>query len=110
VVTVDISRKGRIVIDGVEVNTDANLSTNVQFKPQGKGGNGAAAAPDFSLTSSEVTPVVSLMRGAGWQVHCLYNQETAESPQLYFSHMLKTGDVYELAAEIRKGLDLTHAD
>ena len=57
-----------------------------------------------------MTPVVSLMRGAGWQVHCLYNQETAESPQLYFSHMLKTGDVYELAAEIRKGLDLTHAD
>ena len=57
-----------------------------------------------------MTPVVSLMRGAGWQVHCLYNQETAESPQLYFSHMLKTGDVYELAAEIRKGIDLTHAD
>jgi hypothetical protein len=110
VVTVDISRKGRIVIDGVEVNPDANLSTNVQFKPQGKGGDGAAAAPDFSFTSSEVTPVVSLMRGAGWQVHCLYNQETAESPQLYFSHMLKTGDVYELAAEIRKGIDLTHAD
>jgi hypothetical protein len=103
VVTVDISRKGRIVIDGVEVNPDANLSTNVQFKPLGKGGNGAAAAPDFSFTSSEVTPVVSMMRGAGWQVHCLYNAETAESPQLYFSHMQKTSDVYELATEIRKG-------
>jgi hypothetical protein len=110
VVTVDISRKGRIVIDGVEVNPDANLSTNVQFKPQGQGANGAAAGPDFSLTSSEVTPVIGAMRAAGWQVDCLYNQETAESPQLYFSHMLKTGDVYELATEIRKGLDLTHAD
>lgn len=110
VVTVDISRKGRIVIDGVEVNTDANVSTNVQFKPHGKGKDAAVAGPDFSMTAAEVTPVVSLMRGAGWQVHCLYNQETAESPQLYFSHMLKTGDVYELAAEIRKGLNLTHAD
>jgi hypothetical protein len=109
VVTVDISRKGRIVIDGVEVNTDANVSTNVQFKPHGKGQD-AAAAPDFSMTTSEVTPVMTVMRAAGWQVHCLYNQETGESPQLYFSHMLKTGDVYELAAEIRKGIDLTHAD
>jgi Domain of Unknown Function (DUF1259) len=110
VVTVDVSRKGRIVIEGVEVNTDANLSTDIQFKPHGKAKDAAVAGPDFSMTSSEVTPVISLMRGAGWQVHCLYNQETAESPQLYFSHMLKTGDVYELAAEIRQGLDLTHAD
>jgi hypothetical protein len=110
VVTVDISRKGQIVIEGVEVNPDANVSTNVQFKPHGKTKDAAVAGPDFSMTSSEVTPVVSLMRAAGWQVHCLYNQETAESPQLYFSHMLKTGDVYELAADIRRGLDLTHAD
>ena len=110
VVTVDISRKGRVAIEGVEVNTDANLSTNVQFKPHGKGKDAAAAGPDFSLTASEVMPVVSLMRGAGWEVHCLYNQETAEAPQLYFSHMLKTGNVYELAEEIRKGIDLTHAD
>lgn len=109
VVTVDVSRKGRIVIEGVEVNTDANVSTNIEFKPLGKGGN-VAAAPDFSMTSSEVMPVVRLMRGAGWQVDCLYNQETDESPQLYFSHMLKTGDPYVLAAEIRKGLDLTNAD
>jgi hypothetical protein len=109
VVTVDISRKGRIVIEGVDVNTDANVSTNVQFKPVGKGVN-AAAAPDFSLASSEVMPVIRLMRAGGWQVDCLYNQETDESPQLYFSHMLKTGDVYALAGEIRKALDLTHAD
>jgi hypothetical protein len=110
VVTVDVSRKGRVVVDGVEVNTDANLSTNVQFKPHGKAKDAAVAGPDFSMTSSEVTPVISLMRGAGWQVDCLHNQETAESPQLYFSHMLKTGDNYELATEIRRGLDLTHAD
>jgi hypothetical protein len=110
VVTVDISRKGRIVIEGVEVNTDANVSTNVQFKPHGKGKDAAVAGPDFSMTAAEVTPVISRMRAGGWQVHCLYNQETAESPQLYFSHMLKTGDVYALASEIRKGLDLTNAD
>jgi hypothetical protein len=110
VVTVDISREGRIVIEGVEVNLDANVSTNVQFKPHGKAKDGAVAGPDFSMTASEVTPVVGLMRSVGWQVHCLYNQETAESPQLYFSHMLKAGNVYELAAEVRKAIDLTNAE
>jgi hypothetical protein len=109
VVTVDISRKHPVAIAGVEVNPDANISTGVQFKPHGKGQD-AAGAPDFAMTSSEVMPVVRRMRGFGWQVDCLYNQETAESPQLYFSHMLKTGDVYELAAEIRKGLDVTDSD
>jgi hypothetical protein len=29
--------------------------------------------------------------------------------QLYFDHMSKTGDAYQLAAEIRAGLDLTDA-
>jgi len=44
---------------------------------------------------------VKLARATG----CLYNQETDEHPQLYFSHEFKTGDPYALAAEIRKGLD-----
>jgi hypothetical protein len=42
--------------------------------------------------------------------HCLYNQETDEHPQLYFDHMLKSGDAYELAREIRRGLDLTDSE
>jgi hypothetical protein len=33
-----------------------------------------------------------VMLARGWFVGCLYNQETAEHPQLYFSHQLKTGD------------------
>lgn len=47
------------------------------------------------------------MRQHGWTVHCLYNQETAESPQLYFAHMMKTGNPISLAHEIRDGLDKT---
>jgi len=62
------------------------------------------------MTAVEVQPVVALMRKQGWFVSCLYNQETAESPQLYFAHMLKTGDAYTLAAEIRLGLDHTASD
>jgi hypothetical protein len=47
------------------------------------------------------------MRRQGWFQGCLYNQETNEHPQLYFDHMLKVGNAYQLAHEIRRGLDLT---
>jgi hypothetical protein len=69
-----------------------------------------AAVPDFSMTADEVAPVVQHMQGMGWFQGCLYNQETDEHPQLYFDHMLKTGDAYALAKEVRAGLDLTDAD
>jgi hypothetical protein len=107
VVTVNVLRSDRIVIDGVQVSPEANISTNVEFKPLG--GAGAWAAPDFAMTGAEVMRVVPLMRRLGWFSGCLYNQETSEAPQLYFDHMLKRGDAYSLAAEIRRGLDLTRS-
>jgi beta-lactamase class D len=61
------------------------------------------------MESVEVQPVVATMRKQGWFVGCLYNQETNETPQLYFAHILKRGDAYTLAAEIRRGLDQTDA-
>jgi hypothetical protein len=107
VVTVNVLRSDRIVIDGVQVSPEANISTNIEFKPLGA--SAAWAAPDFAMTGAEVMKVVPLMRRLGWFSGCLYNQETSETPQLYFDHMLKRGDAYSLAAEIRRGLDLTHA-
>ena len=109
VVTVTIDRTDRIVIDGIRVSPEANIFTEVQFKPTSASGARAAVGPDFSLESSEVMPVVSLMRRLGWFQGCLYNQETNEHPQLYFDHMLKVGNAYELAHEIRRGLNLTHS-
>jgi hypothetical protein len=110
VVTVTIDRSDTIVIDDIRVSPEANISSNVQFKPLSSTGSMAAVGPDFSMNSSEVMPVVTLMRSQGWFQGCLYNQETNEYPQLYFDHMLKVGDAYTLAQEIRRGLDLTAAD
>jgi Domain of Unknown Function (DUF1259) len=110
VVTVTVARTGRIVIDGIRVSPEANISNGIEFKPLNTSGTNAAVAPDFSMTAHEINRVVRVMRGRGWHVGCLYNQETDEHPQLYFSHMLKTGDPYALAAQVRTGLDQTHAD
>lgn len=107
VVTVTVDRSDRIVVDDIRLLPQANISTAIEFKPIGNSGSQAWAAPDFSMTSWEVMPVVSLMRRLGWFQGCLYNQETNEHPQLYFDHMLKRGNAYELAHEIRRGLDLT---
>jgi hypothetical protein len=107
VVTVTIDRADTIVIDDIRVSPEANISTTVQFKPLASSGSSAAVGPDFSMKSSEVMPVVSLMRSLGWFQGCLYNQETNEHPQLYFDHMLKVGDAYSLAQEVRRGLALT---
>jgi hypothetical protein len=98
-----------VTLGGVHARPEAGISTTVEFKPLGTAPN-AAVVPDFSMTDDEVMPVVSKMVGQGWFQGCLYNQETDEYPQLYFDHMLKTGDAYALAQEIRNGLDLTESD
>jgi hypothetical protein len=109
VVTVTVARTARVVVDGVRVSPEAGISTSIEFKPLG--GSQAEVVPDFSMTSDEVDPVVRLMlTEEDWFQGCLYNQETDEHPQLYFDHMVKKGNAYELARQIRRGLDLTHSE
>ena len=98
------------MIDGVHVSPEANISTNIEFLPLDPHGTRVAAAPDFSMTSDEVMPVCATMRAAGFEIGCLYNQETSEHPQLFFAHMLAKGAPLELARAIRAGLDHTRAD
>ncbi len=107
VVTVIVDRTDRIVIDGVHVSPDTNISTSIDIRPLNKSGSRAAAIPDFGMTAAEVMPVMRTMKSIGWTAQCLYNQETGEDPQLYFSHQVKVGDPYALAHEIRRGLDQT---
>ena len=105
-----VKRRDRIVIDGVHVNPEANVSTNIEFLPLDTHRTRVAAAPDFSVTAEEVMPVCAAMRAAGFEIGCLYNQETSEHPQLYFAHMLAKGAPIALARAIRGALDLTRAE
>jgi hypothetical protein len=107
VVSVTVPRTDSTTLAGVRLSPETGISTTIEFKP--RSGSGCDAVPDFSLISSEVVPVARMMRSMDWYNGCLYNQETAEHPQHYFSHQLKTGDAYQLAREIRRGLDLTRS-
>lgn len=104
-VTLTLTQKRPVHLGGVLLNQDTNAETNIVFEPLNKTGSRAAAAPDFGMFAWQIQNTISVMRRQGWDIGCLYNQETDESPQLYFSHDFKTGDPYELAAEIRHGLD-----
>ncbi len=78
--------------------------TNIEFEPLPDASH-TAVSPDFAAVSEEIQNVMLVMHKQGWHIDCLYNQETAEEPQLYVSHQIKVGDAYQLAAEVRKGLD-----
>lgn len=106
VVNFSIPRREPLYLGGKRINPFLNTATTIAFQPYG-GDQNAVAAPDFGMLADEVDPVTTHMRKLGWDVGCLYNQETAESPQLYFSHQIKTGDSITLAKEIRSGLELT---
>jgi hypothetical protein len=106
-VTVDVPRRERITLDGVCINPFLNVMTSISFEPlAGEGSQHAACAPDFGMIASEVDPVCRRMRANGFEIHCLYNQETAEDPQLFFSHQIGIGDALDLARKVRQGLDL----
>jgi hypothetical protein len=106
VVHVTVPRKEQIILAGVPVRSELGVEHNIGFEPLG--GNRTAVGPDFALTASEVNSVMAITRKYGFAVHCLYNQETAEIPQLYFSHQLAVGDAYDLARVIRQALEKTN--
>lgn len=107
VVTVEVLRKSKVNIGSVRVSPQAGISSIIVFQPTSTGSFSEVVA-DFSLSESEVNPVVKLMLNQHhWFQGCLHSQETNEKPQLYFSFMAKSGDAYLLAKEIRQGLDLT---
>lgn len=103
VVTIDVPRRNPVTLGGVRINPYLNITTPVAFEPLG--GDTAAVVPDFGMTAGEITKVTAVMRSQGWEIDCLYNQETDEQPQLYFSHQFKVGNAYTLAREVRRGLE-----
>jgi hypothetical protein len=105
VVGFEVPRRDPITLDGVRVSPYLNIYTSVDFQPLG--GDRAVVVPDFGQLAGEVGRVATVMQAQGWQIDCLYNQETGEQPQLYFSHHFKVGNAYQLAREVRRGLDQT---
>lgn len=104
-VAVLIPRRNQMMLGGHRVSPFLHVAANCRFEPLDNNGHVAAVAPDFSMATPAIMQVMEVMRRQGWAVHCLYNQETGEHPQLFYSHQLKVGNPYQLAQEVRRGLN-----
>jgi hypothetical protein len=105
VVSFNFPQREPITLAGVRISPYLNVATPVDFQPLG--GEEAVVVPDFGMLANQINNVARTMRGQGWAIDCLYNQETDENPQLFFSHQFKVGNAYQLAAEVRRGLEQT---
>ena len=105
VVSFNVPQREPITLGGVRISPYLNVATPVDFQPLS--GEEAAVVPDFGMLGNQIDNVARTMRRQGWAIDCLYNQETDEDPQLFFSHQFKVGNAYQLAAEIRRGLEQT---
>ena len=105
VVSFNVPRDDAIILGGTRISPYLNVATSINFEPYG-GGINAAAVPDYGMIATEIQRVVGLQLSRGWDIGCLYNQETDEQPQLFFSHQFKTGNSLQLAREIRAALNL----
>lgn len=108
VVTVSVARAETIVVAGVPLKPEMGVEHTIAFEPLDSSGTTAACAPDYALIAAEVDAALEKSWDLGFEVYCLYNQETAEQPQLYFSHNLAKGDPIDLAQKARQVLDLTN--
>jgi hypothetical protein len=106
VVSVSLRRREQITLGGVPIDSRLGVQHEIYFEPLPDGRT--AVGPDFALLAQEVATVMRLMRREGFDIHCLYNQETAEVPQLYFSHLLAVGNPYYFARVIRRVLQQTN--
>ena len=66
----------------------------------------AAVDGDFSVTEGELQPVLKALRAGGIDIVAIHSHMTGETPRLLFFHYWGRGKAGELAAVLKKGLDL----
>ena len=108
-VHISVPRAEQIHLAGIPIKPGLNISTPIAFQPLDPEGKRAVVVPDFAMLGGEVDAVFTEMRKQGFTIGCLYNQETDEQPQLFFSHQWAAGDPYDLAEKIRRGLSHTNS-
>lgn len=110
VVWFSVPRTEHFTLGGVGISNFLNISSKIFFEPLGGSGHNAAVAATIGMLAVEVNNVTSQMLRNGWEVDGLFNQETDEQPQLFFSTFLKAGNAATLAGEVRQALQLTQVN
>ncbi len=70
----------------------------------------AAVDGDFAVAETELQPVLKTLRAGGIQIVAIHSHMTGESPRILFLHYWGRGKSADLAAVLKKALDLTAWD
>ena len=62
---------------------------------------------DFAVAESELQPVLKSLRASGIEIVAIHHHMTGEQPRILFLHYWGRGKTSELAATVRKALELT---
>lgn len=65
---------------------------------------------DFAVAESELQPVLKSLRASGISIVAIHSHMTGESPRILFLHYWGRGAAAELAAKVKRALDLTAWD
>ncbi len=65
---------------------------------------------DFAVAEPELQPVLKSLRAAGINVVAIHSHMTGESPRILFLHYWGQGKAADLAASVKRALDLTAWD
>ena len=103
-----IPRAEKIVGNGMAEGASMGTGTAINFQPLG--GGKAATTGDFVLIGNEVDPVMRALRSAGIEITALHTHMVGEQPTLYFMHFWAVGSTSQLAASLRRAVDLTNVE
>jgi hypothetical protein len=65
---------------------------------------------DFAVTENELQSVLKTLRGGGINIVAIHHHMSGETPRILFLHYWGRGKASELAATVKKALDLTDWD
>jgi len=103
---VSVPRAEAIHEGGMEVPPAMGVATALNFQPTNA--KKAAITGDFVLISSEVNPVIRILRQNGIEVTALHSHMLDESPRLFFMHFWANDNAMKLAKGLRAALDKTN--
>jgi Domain of Unknown Function (DUF1259) len=91
----------KVTVGGVAVKPGLALGSWAAFS-----GTGASASVmgDLVLVESEVNPVMSKLRAAGFEITGVHNHLLNETPRVLYMHYMGHGDAAELAKSLRAAL------
>lgn len=100
-----IPRAQPIMEMGMPIPNPMGVTTAINFQPAGEGQ--VATTGDFVLVADEVEPVVAALIKGGVEVTALHSHMVGEEPHAYFMHFWAVGPADQVAATMRKAVDLT---